>query len=46
MLELVSLAAIVDAITGLGRTPSHIRNGMSPKSGVTVGHVMEDGASF
>src|ERR1700734_3502100 len=38
ILVLVSPAAIVEAITGLGNTPSHIKTGKSPCSGVKVGH--------
>ena len=38
MLVLVSLGAIVDAITGFGRMPSHISIGRRPWSGVKVGH--------
>ena len=45
MLVLVLLAVIVDAITGLGKTPSHIRTGKSPWSGVKVGHGTDDRAS-
>ena len=38
MLVLVSLGAIVDAMTGLGRMPSQINMGRRPWRGVKVGH--------
>src|SRR5882762_648614 len=44
MLVLVSLAAIVDAMTGLGKIPIQIKNGSRPWSGVTVGQTAEASA--
>src|SRR5258707_1780628 len=45
MLVLVSLAAIVDAMTGLGKIPIQIKNGSRPWSGVTVGQTVEASAA-
>jgi len=45
MLVLVSLAAIVDAMTGLGKIPIQIKNGSRPWSGVTVGQTSEISAA-
>jgi hypothetical protein len=45
MLVLVSLAAIVDAMTGLGKIPIQIKNGSRPCSGVTVGQTAEASAA-
>src|ERR1700676_5283920 len=39
ILVVVSLAAIVDAMTGRGKIPIQIKNGSRPWSGVTVGQV-------
>jgi len=41
----VSLAAIVDAMTGLGRIPIQIKNGSKPWSGIAVGQVAEESAA-
>jgi hypothetical protein len=45
ILVLVSLAAIVDAMTGLGRIPVQIKNGSIPWSGVTDGQIDEESAA-
>jgi hypothetical protein len=45
MLVLVSLAAIVDAMTGLGRIPIRNKNGINPYIGVTVGQASEVSAA-
>lgn len=42
MLVLISLAAIVLAMVGLGSRPAQIKIGRSPWSGVLVGQAMAD----